>query len=609
MQTLLPMNYGQREYFRKVENEVHIKKITKKKEEKKDISFEKYKDPFLSKVIKNLIQTEKELQKKILKITENEKLVKSKSYIKLFNKNPTNLMKDRDIIKSKINDLSKNKSLIISRADYINSEIFKLQNKDDVQSGDFKSKILQNINKFNQNLNQISIKVKKINNKFDKSSDNININNNHILRLSDKNEEQNFLEEQKLKELKYMRELEREDIKKRNEKNRVEVLKALKYVNVKPKKGYYLYEKLCNDYLDHRDNLIKKENAKRKAYMRHIDGREILENERNYLERKIQMEENIKENKQSLKKEWHERQKLIPNYDNPFIKLLKEEKVKFKLEKELKLQKCIENKTNMINFSNKLRNSNKFKERIDVDSFEKKKEKNKNHKVFNQSLACKNEYSDKIRKKMMKKVEKSRENSKKNEKSRENSEIQEKQILKINNSQPKLISAKRPIFINEKNIYNNNSTDRSNRLSSNNNRIEIPDYLSEHRKKLKPELNNIFANDIKKFLIKSRGNDKSLLISKYKLEYLKEKKEQKDRFLKLNGGIAKNPEVGEELYNLSFNIIKGKLAIIEEIEKKLNKKEGKKPKYKKSKKPEVDSESESKFLLEDNFNENKESIM
>ena len=609
MQTLLPMNYGQREYFRKVENEVHIKKITKKKEEKKDISFEKYKDPFLSKVIKNLIQSEKELQKKILKITENEKLVKSKSYIKLFNKNPTNLMKDRDIIKSKINDLSKNKSLIISRADYINSEIFKLQNKDDVKSGDFKSKILQNINKFNQNLNQISIKVKKINNKFDKSSDNININNNHILKLSDKNEEQNFLEEQKLKELKYMRELEREDIKKRNEKNRVEVLKALKYVNVKPKKGYYLYEKLCNDYLDHRDNLIKKENAKRKAYMRHIDGREILENERNYLERKIQMEENIKENKQSLKKEWHERQKLIPNYDNPFIKLLKEEKVKFKLEKELKLQKCIENKTNMINFSNKLRNSNKFKERIDVDSFEKKKEKNKNHKVFNQSLACKNEYSDKIRKKMMKKVEKSRENSKKNEKSRENSEIQEKQILKINNSQPKLISTKRPIFINEKNIYNNNSTDRSNRLSSNNNRIEIPDYLSEHRKKLKPELNNIFANDIKKFLIKSRGNDKSLLISKYKLEYLKEKKEQKDRFLKLNGGIAKNPEVGEELYNLSFNIIKGKLAIIEEIEKKLNKKEGKKPKYKKSKKPEVDSESESKFLLEDNFNENKESIM
>ena len=102
------------------------------------------------------------MQQKILRITENEKLVKSKSYLKLFNKNPTNLSKDKDIIKSKINDLSKNKSLIISRADYINSEIFSLQNKKDVQSGDFKNKILQNMNKFNKNLSQITIKVKQI---------------------------------------------------------------------------------------------------------------------------------------------------------------------------------------------------------------------------------------------------------------------------------------------------------------------------------------------------------------------------------------------------------------------------------------------------------------
>ena len=605
MRTLLPMNYGQREYFRKVENAVHIKKIKKKKEENKEASFDKYKDPFITKVIKNLIQTEKELQQKILRITENEKLVKSKSYLKLFNKNPTNLSKDKDIIKSKINDLSKNKSLIISRADYINSEIFSLQNKKDVQSGDFKNKILQNMNKFNKNLSQITIKVKKISNKLEKNND--NVNNNQIVKLADKNEEQKFLEEQKLKELKHLRELEREEIKKRSEKNKEEMLKALKYINVKPKKEYYLYEKLCNNYLDRQDNLIKKENAKRKAYMRHIDSQEILENERNYLERKIQMEENIKENKQSLKKEWHERQKLIPNYDNPFIKLLKEEKVKFKLEKELKLQKSIENKNNMINFSNKVRNSQKFKEKIDIDFLEKKKEKNKNNKVFNQSLAFKNNYSEKIRKQMMKKIEKSRENSKRKEQ-KEYSDIIDKKILKINYSQPKLFKPKKLAFTNEKNIYNN-TTEKSNRLNSFNNKIDIPDYLSEHRKKLRPRLNNIFADDIKNFLKKSGGNDKSLLISKYKLDYLKEKKEQKDQFLKLNGGIAKNPEVGEELYNLSFNIIKGKLAIIEEIEKKLNKKEGKNRKNKNNKKTEESHEKESKILFEDNFKEDKESII
>ena len=126
---------------------------------------------------------------------------------------------------------------------------------------------------------------------------------------------------------------------------------------------------------------------------------------------------------------------------------------------------------------------------------------------------------------------------------------------------------------------------------------------------MRPRLNNIFADDIKNFLKKSGGNDKSLLISKYKLDYLKEKKEQKDQFLKLNGGIAKNPEVGEELYNLSFNIIKGKLAIIEEIEKKLNKKEGKNRKNKNNKKTEESHEKESKILFEDNFKEDKESII
>ena len=168
---------------------------------------------------------------------------------------------------------------------------------------------------------------------------------------------------------------------------------------------------------------------------------------------------------------------------------------------------------------------------------------------------------------MMKKIEKSRENSKRKEQ-KEYSDIIEKKILKINYSQPKLFKPKKLAFTNEKNIYNN-TTEKSNRLNSFNNKIDIPDYLSEHRKKLKPKLNNIFADDIKNFLKKSGGNDKSLLISKYKLDYLKEKKEQKDQFLKLNGGIAKNPEVGEELYNLSFNIIKGKLAIIEEIEKKI----------------------------------------
>ena len=598
LKTLLPNNMGGRTYLKRIENEMSSYKSPIKKEEKKNATLEASKDPFATKVIKNLIKTEKELQKKIQRIEENEKLIKNRSFLNLFNKNPINLRKDKEIIKSKVNDLSKNKSLIISRADYINSEIFNLQNKQDVQSGDFKNKILQNMNKLNQNL-----KEKNQNNKTSENG----VCKNQLVRLLDSKEEEKILEEQKLLALKHMREIEREEIKKRKEKTQEEVLKKLKYRNEKPKKEYYLYEKLYNNYLDREDNLIKKENAKRRAYMRHIDSHEFLEMEKNYLERKIQIEENMKENKNSLKQEWTERQKLIPSYDNPFIKLLKEEKVKLQLEKELKLQKLKENKYNMINFSNKLRKPQKWKEKLDNYNIEKKKENNiKKSKIFNQSLAFKNDYSDKIRKKLIKKINKSRENSKENKKEENINKIREIKNMKLNSPQ---INKRAKASSTDNKINNHiNNTDRSNKSNIYIKKSASRDYLAEKRIKPKPKLNNIYANDIKKFLKKSGITENSLLMSKCRLDYLKEKKEQKNRLLKLNGGIAKNPEVGEELYNLSLNIIKGKLAIIEEIEKKFDKNgENGKPKEQKDDySSEEESENESS-VPEDKNREDKES--
>ena len=252
-QSLLPTNIGVRSYFKRVQKYVNNGKSNLKriKEEKKNTSMEIYRDPFTTKVIKNLIRTEKELQKKIKKIQENEKLFKSKSYLKYFNKNPINLKKDQDIIKSKVNDLSKNKNFMMSRADYINSEIYNLQNKQDIESGDFKNKILQNMNKLKLNLE--SMKEKHPSNK---SSD--NVYDFKLVKLLDYKEEEKIREDQKLLALKNMRDKELEDIKKRKEKNQEELLKILKYRNLKPKKGYYLYEKLYNNYLDREDNLIKK---------------------------------------------------------------------------------------------------------------------------------------------------------------------------------------------------------------------------------------------------------------------------------------------------------------------------------------------------------------
>jgi len=578
---------GTRSYIKRVQQNVGINNINleKRKEEKKNTSLEISKDPFATKVIKNLIQTERELQKKIKRIQENEKLIKSKSYLRLFNKNPINLKKDKDIIKSKVNDLSKNKNAIISRADYINSEIFNLQSKKDIETGDFKSKIQQNMNKLNSNLELLKEK-----NKNNRSED--NLFDVKLVKLLDVKEEEKLLEEQKILALKRMREIERDDIKKRKEKNQVEILKCLKYRNVRPKKEYYLYEKLYNNYMDKEDNLIKKENAKRKAYMRHIDSQEFMEMEKNYIERRLQIEENIKESKHSLRQEWNERQKLIPSYSNPFLKYMNEEQEKIQQEKYFKLQQIIEHKNNMINFSNKIRKPQKWKEKLDNNIPEREKSEPKS-KVFNQSLACKNEYCDKLRKRLMRKSRKSRE--KEENKKSEDKDLNKntKDILKIKMTTA-LINRNKNLTTNDYNIRNLSPIQKTERIVSKYNikKKETQDYLAEKRKKQKPKLNSIYANDIKKFLKKSGVTENSLLMSKFKLDVLKEKKNQKDFFLKQNGGVANNPEIGEELFNLSLNIIKGKLAIIEEIEKNMD--EGKEK--------ENDSENESVEQSEESQN-------
>ena len=578
---------GARSYIKRVQQNVGINNIIleKRKEEKKNTSLEISKDPFATKVIKNLIQTERELQRKIKRIQENEKLIKSKSYLRLFNKNPINLKKDKDIIKSKVNDLSKNKNAIISRADYINSEIFNLQSKKDIETGDFKSKIQQNMNKLNSNLELLKEK-----NKSNRSED--NLFDVKLVKLLDVKEEEKLLEEQKILALKRMREIERDDIKKRKEKNQVEILKCLKYRNVRPKKEYYLYEKLYNNYMDKEDNLIKKENAKRKAYMRHIDSQEFMEMEKNYIERRLQIEENIKESKHSLRQEWNERQKLIPSYSNPFLKYMNEEQEKIQQEKYFKLQQIIEHKNNMINFSNKIRKPQKWKEKLDNNIPEREKSEPKS-KVFNQSLACKNEYCDKLRKRLMRKSRKSRE--KEENKKSEDKDLNKntKDILKIKMTTA-LINRNKNLTTNDYNIRNLSPIQKTERIVSKYNmkKKETQDYLAEKRKKQKPKLNSIYANDIKKFLKKSGVTENSLLMSKFKLDVLKEKKNQKDFFLKQNGGVANNPEIGEELFNLSLNIIKGKLAIIEEIEKNMD--EGKEK--------ENDSENESVEQSEESQN-------
>ena len=74
------------------------------------------------------------------------------------------------------------------------------------------------------------------------------------------------------------------------------------------------------------------------------------------------------------------------------------------------------------------------------------------------------------------------------------------------------------------------------------------------------------ANDIKKLIKENGFNENVLKMAKSKLETLEEKKNQKSLLLKLNGGVANKPELGEEICDLIIDSIQARLSIIKEFE-------------------------------------------
>ena len=68
-------------------------------------------DPTDIKTINKLKRDEKHLVNEISKLNANEKLLKSKSYLNLFNNNPYNITNDQKKITEKIKNLHKNKNI------------------------------------------------------------------------------------------------------------------------------------------------------------------------------------------------------------------------------------------------------------------------------------------------------------------------------------------------------------------------------------------------------------------------------------------------------------------------------------------------------------------
>lgn len=572
---LFPNNLGSNAYISDIAKKSHKNNEIQNEQNKKfKVYFPKYDgkiyDPTINKALNILKQNEEQIIKDIHKINNNINLLKNETSMNNVN-NIHDLNKEKKKIEDKIKVLEKEKSLFIEKLEEIKNRRNSMNYQQEKELGIIEKNKKLKLKKFIDDLNNkekneiIEEKIKKI--QEDSKKLQLKMKSDLEEVINKKNFKMDQLEKEKEDKIKKylndMKEEEKKYIKTRNQKAKEQLLK-LKELQLennkqqKNKKTIHLYKEIEDNYLKNEEDKVKIENKSRKEKMKHIDLNEFNELAKNFDEMKSKQ---LYESKLKIKKQreiWSQRYKLIPEYVNPLNKVIEEEKnimKKKEQEKILEMQKLKD-----LQKQYKVPKPLIIAKEKTIDIVDQRKQKSK--KILIKSSS----YSDVIRQKMMVKF-----NTTKNKK-----EKGEEADTNINKAKD-IINFKLPLIcLKEKYRKVNKSFEKD--KNNNQNHELSTDYLNQRRlineknrerKRNLGELSNLDyskTNDIRK-LIKENGLDENMLkMAKSKLEILDEKKKQKSLLLKLNGGIANKPDLGEEICDLMIDSIQARLSIIQEIE-------------------------------------------
>ena len=572
---LFPNNLGSNAYISDIAKKSHKNNEIQNEQNKKfKVYFPKYDgkiyDPTINKALNILKQNEEQIIKDIHKINNNINLLKNETSMNNVN-NIHDLNKEKKKIEDKIKALEKEKSLFIEKLEEIKNRRNSMNYQQEKELGIIEKNKKLKLKKFIDDLNNkekneiIEEKIKKI--QEDSKKLQLKMKSDLEEVINKKNFKMDQLEKEKEDKIKKylndMKEEEKKYIKTRNQKAKEQLLKLKEsqLENNKQQKNtktIHLYKKIEDKFLKDEEDKVKIENKSRKEKMKHIDLNEFNELAKNFDEMKSKQ---LYESKLKIKKQreiWSQRYKLIPEYVNPLNKVIEEEKnimKKKEQEKILEMQKLKD-----LQKQYKVPKPLIIAKEKTIDIVDQRKQKSK--KILIKSSS----YSDVIRQKMMVKF-----NTTKNKK-----EKGEEADTNINKAKD-IINFKLPLIcLKEKYRKVNKSFEKD--KNNNQNHELSTDYLNQRRlineknrerKRNLGELSNLDyskTNDIRK-LIKENGLDENMLkMAKSKLEILDEKKKQKSLLLKLNGGIANKPDLGEEICDLMIDSIQARLSIIQEIE-------------------------------------------
>ena len=464
--------------------------------------------------------------------------------LKNLKKSEINLMNKLEAIKLQITDLLNNEKKL-NRKNNIKEYLERLKNNELNNDLIAKTKSLEaESNKYRekQRLDLEKAKNKKI---------------NEINKIEEelKNKKLLYLKAQREKEIEIMRKRKKE-IDKKIEKTR----KSIKNKpNFDPKN--YLYNKLANQFEENEKKLLNQQKQDRKSKLSGIEEINIVK--RRIIESKFELEKRRIEKTNEMHQLWHSRSLIMPKYQSNVLKKINEyeakqaedeEKEKIKKFVLVKEKEKYGDNIPLPPISEKLKGDREKrqvtflnfegKDRVKLikDELSKNKCKNKNY-LIEEKIFKQNSHLQKYRQRISKSQEKER----------------KKGMIKSASCQNILNSNVNDILI--KNIGGKPlSPVKLKRRRPN----EI-NYLEELKKERKSETKNASYNWNKVIKESSNENGTDYDMVKKKIEVLEEKYQREKDLMNAKGGFLLNQDMGNDLNSMIINSIKGKLAIIENL--------------------------------------------
>ena len=538
-----------------------------------------------TKILKNLKEKEKSLNKEISSIKNKKQKLLNISYInstspieknindyeeKRLQSIENNLLEKLDEVKNQIKNIYQRESdLKKNKTNLIQNFLKKYENEENAES------LSKKYNLKNNNINtDRKIKIQK--DYIQRNQNKLKDNEKSEFKTNQENETKFGNEiEQKLLFLKEQKEKEKEIIKERKKKIDLQILKIKEQAKLEknpPIKQNYLFYKMENDFED-KEKLFY-QNLKLAKKLQVIGKDELKKFQKKFIETRNELQKKAIEKTSEMKKSWKNRSLVLPKYKSPILKIIQKTE-REEMEKEEKKQK------DKAKFYEEKKNY--FKDIIPLPKINEKLRKDIIKKNFSmldlhgkKRVKYINEELNKINNNRIKSF------NIENKRYKQSNCLNKKYKYRITNINKNKVD-KNKIEQNkiDKTKINKNETDINKSMELNNNKInkiaiKVTSPTKERIKKSPKDINylkdfqknNGFKSyDWERYIEDDENKAISIQNIKNQIEALDDKAERKQILLKMNGGFSNNIKVGNDASNILINSIKGKLSVIKAINK------------------------------------------